>query len=304
MRSRTVAFHGLSFCLARAMSAAIGSIPPCHPRVSGHGSEPRGARSIAGWTHDVAKRLGTALHDEDASKVTDARAQSEIFRKARWPPRRSSSTPTAVRPSKTSMRTHAGGSSATPDDTEPFGSWLVSITRPGIDLDEALAALRSATVRAASSSNVRCSCSIPTCCRERLHDALRRRRRHFLRSQWRVVECCEPQRCPDPLSDRVQLLSASNIAKLAPLERVLRSEPCCVARWPCGHWRSRHAAPASTNRRPLRPKRSPVLPRDPLPRRLRRQHRLLAPPNAPARGQSPRPRVTQSKSIVTPAHET
>jgi feruloyl esterase len=30
----------------------------------------------------------------------------------------------------------------TPDDTEPFGSWLVSITRPGIDLDEALAALR------------------------------------------------------------------------------------------------------------------------------------------------------------------
>lgn len=38
----------------------------------------------------------------------------------------------------------------TPDDTEPFGSWLVSITRPGIDLDEALAALRSAPVRPAS----------------------------------------------------------------------------------------------------------------------------------------------------------
>jgi hypothetical protein len=38
----------------------------------------------------------------------------------------------------------------TPDDTEPFGSWLVGITRPGIDLDEALAALRSAPVRPAS----------------------------------------------------------------------------------------------------------------------------------------------------------
>jgi plasmid stability protein len=38
----------------------------------------------------------------------------------------------------------------TPDDTAPFGSWLVSITRPGIDLDEALAALRSAPIRPAS----------------------------------------------------------------------------------------------------------------------------------------------------------
>jgi hypothetical protein len=38
----------------------------------------------------------------------------------------------------------------TPDDTEPFGSWLVGITRPGIDLDEAFAALRSAPVRPAS----------------------------------------------------------------------------------------------------------------------------------------------------------
>jgi len=38
----------------------------------------------------------------------------------------------------------------TPDDTAPFGSWLVSITRPGVDLDEALAALRSAPVRPAS----------------------------------------------------------------------------------------------------------------------------------------------------------
>lgn len=38
----------------------------------------------------------------------------------------------------------------TPDDTEPFGSWLVSISRPGIDLEEALATLRSAPVRAVS----------------------------------------------------------------------------------------------------------------------------------------------------------
>jgi hypothetical protein len=37
-----------------------------------------------------------------------------------------------------------------PDDTEPFGTWLVSITRPGIDLDEMLDALRSAPVRPAS----------------------------------------------------------------------------------------------------------------------------------------------------------
>jgi plasmid stability protein len=38
----------------------------------------------------------------------------------------------------------------TPDDTEPFGSWLVSITRPGVDLDEALQTIRSANVRPAS----------------------------------------------------------------------------------------------------------------------------------------------------------
>lgn len=38
----------------------------------------------------------------------------------------------------------------TPDDTEPFGSWLVSITRPGIELDEALDVLRAAPVRPAS----------------------------------------------------------------------------------------------------------------------------------------------------------
>ncbi len=37
----------------------------------------------------------------------------------------------------------------TPDDTEPFGSWLVSITRPGIELDEALDVLRSAPIRPA-----------------------------------------------------------------------------------------------------------------------------------------------------------
>ena len=38
----------------------------------------------------------------------------------------------------------------TPDDAQPFGSWLVAITRPGVDLDEALALLRSAPVRSAS----------------------------------------------------------------------------------------------------------------------------------------------------------
>ena len=38
----------------------------------------------------------------------------------------------------------------TPDDTVPFGTWLVSITRPGVDLDETLAALRSAPMRPAS----------------------------------------------------------------------------------------------------------------------------------------------------------
>jgi hypothetical protein len=38
----------------------------------------------------------------------------------------------------------------TPDDTEPFGSWLVSISRPGTDLDDELEALRSAPARPAS----------------------------------------------------------------------------------------------------------------------------------------------------------
>jgi antitoxin FitA len=38
----------------------------------------------------------------------------------------------------------------TPDDTEPFGSWLVSITRPGVDLGDVLDVMRSAPVRPAS----------------------------------------------------------------------------------------------------------------------------------------------------------
>ncbi len=37
----------------------------------------------------------------------------------------------------------------TPDDQMPFGDWLVSITRPGVDLDETLELLRSAPVRLA-----------------------------------------------------------------------------------------------------------------------------------------------------------
>lgn len=37
-----------------------------------------------------------------------------------------------------------------PDDTEPFGSWLVSISRPGADLDEVLETLRSAPARPAA----------------------------------------------------------------------------------------------------------------------------------------------------------
>jgi hypothetical protein len=35
----------------------------------------------------------------------------------------------------------------TPDSTEPFVSWLVTISRPGVDLDETLDGLRSATLR-------------------------------------------------------------------------------------------------------------------------------------------------------------
>jgi plasmid stability protein len=39
---------------------------------------------------------------------------------------------------------------AAPDDVEPFGSWLVAISRPGVDLDETIEALRSAPVRPVS----------------------------------------------------------------------------------------------------------------------------------------------------------
>ena len=38
----------------------------------------------------------------------------------------------------------------TPDETAPFGSWLMEISRPGAELDEALAAIRSAPIRPAS----------------------------------------------------------------------------------------------------------------------------------------------------------
>ena len=34
-----------------------------------------------------------------------------------------------------------------PDDSEPFGTWLVSITRPGVEFDQTLDLLRSAPVR-------------------------------------------------------------------------------------------------------------------------------------------------------------
>ena len=37
----------------------------------------------------------------------------------------------------------------TPDDIEPFGTWLVGLSRPGVDLEEALAAVRSAPIRPA-----------------------------------------------------------------------------------------------------------------------------------------------------------
>lgn len=39
-------------------------------------------------------------------------------------------------------------SAETPDESEPFGSWLVRVSRPGADLDDALALLRSAPVKA------------------------------------------------------------------------------------------------------------------------------------------------------------
>jgi hypothetical protein len=37
-----------------------------------------------------------------------------------------------------------------PDDVQPFGDWLVMISRPGVNLDEGLGLLRSAPVRAAT----------------------------------------------------------------------------------------------------------------------------------------------------------
>jgi len=38
-------------------------------------------------------------------------------------------------------------STETPDEAEPFGTWLVSVSRPGADLDENLALLRSARIK-------------------------------------------------------------------------------------------------------------------------------------------------------------
>ncbi|WP_315771691.1 MULTISPECIES: FitA-like ribbon-helix-helix domain-containing protein [unclassified Bradyrhizobium] len=36
---------------------------------------------------------------------------------------------------------------SSPDDAEPFGTWLFNITRPGVDLDAELELLRSAPIR-------------------------------------------------------------------------------------------------------------------------------------------------------------
>ena len=36
-----------------------------------------------------------------------------------------------------------------PDDAQPFGDWLVAISRPGVGLDEAHTLLRSAEIRIA-----------------------------------------------------------------------------------------------------------------------------------------------------------
>ena len=35
-------------------------------------------------------------------------------------------------------------------DTPPFGSWLVAISRPGVEPDEAMAAIRSSPIRPAN----------------------------------------------------------------------------------------------------------------------------------------------------------
>jgi plasmid stability protein len=37
-----------------------------------------------------------------------------------------------------------------PDEIEPFGDWLIRISRPGVDMDETLDLIRSATVRRVS----------------------------------------------------------------------------------------------------------------------------------------------------------
>jgi plasmid stability protein len=47
------------------------------------------------------------------------------------------------------LETLAREEAETPDETAPFGSWLVAISRPGVDLDDALAALRAAPLRPA-----------------------------------------------------------------------------------------------------------------------------------------------------------
>jgi len=39
---------------------------------------------------------------------------------------------------------------ASPDDVEPFGDWLVAISRPGVDFDDALKLLRSGPIRPAA----------------------------------------------------------------------------------------------------------------------------------------------------------
>jgi plasmid stability protein len=41
----------------------------------------------------------------------------------------------------------ARSESESPDDTEPFGTWLVSMTRPGADLSRTLKRIRSARAR-------------------------------------------------------------------------------------------------------------------------------------------------------------
>jgi plasmid stability protein len=38
-------------------------------------------------------------------------------------------------------------SATTPDEADPFGSWLVKVSRPGAELDDNLALLRSARIK-------------------------------------------------------------------------------------------------------------------------------------------------------------